>query len=118
MNTAEINKVFAAFIGKQSKDYFINLHDEVEFVWDIPEGTIQTASLKYHCSWDWLMPVVEKIETIASSVIIGRFFCEIKHIDALDSKKTFNIRIASGVKMNAIYEACYQFIQWYNENNK
>lgn len=30
-----------------------------------------TSDLKYHSSWDWLMPVVEKIEQITLKEIIG-----------------------------------------------
>ena len=76
----------------------------------------RNESLHFDIAWDWLMPVVEEIDRIGASVIIGRMFCEIKYIDPLDDTKHFEIRIASGVKMNAINGAIVEFIQWYNKN--
>jgi len=73
-------------------------------------------NLKYHFSWNWLMPVVEEIEDIGAIVVIGRMFCEIKYIDPLNHAKKFEIRIASGVKINAINGAVIEFIKWHNEN--
>ena len=35
--------------------------------------------LKYHSSWDWLMPVVEKIELDNSAVVINNNECMIVH---------------------------------------
>ena len=72
-------------------------------------------AMQFHTSWDWLMPVVEKVDQTGASVIIGRMFCEIKYIDPLDENKTFDIRIASGVKINAVNGALIEFIKWYNE---
>ena len=73
------------------------------------------APRDYH-EWNEIMPVVEKIDMIGASVIIGRMFCEIKYIDPLNQEKTFNVRIVSGVKINAINGAAIEFIEWYNEN--
>ena len=64
------------------------------------------------------MPVIDKIDQIGASVLIGRMFCEIKYIDPLNSLKSFDIRIASGVKINAINGAIFEFIKWYNTQKK
>ena len=77
--------------------------------------SILNASGFYHKSWDWLMPVVEKIDQYGASVIIGRMFCDIKYINPIKTEQEFDVRIASGVKMNAINGAIVEFIKWYNK---
>jgi hypothetical protein len=55
METLENNKLIAEFMGlvvSNREDYHSSLHTNVD------------SDLKYHSSWDWLMPVVEKIETL------------------------------------------------------
>lgn len=92
-----------------------------EFITEEPEvlkkdlGNGAAHSMHYHDEWDWIMPVIEKIDQIGASVIIGRMFCEIKYIDPLHEEKTFDVRIASGVKINAINGAVIDFITWYNK---
>tara|TARA_R100000963_G_C4637253_1_gene101164 strand:+ start:1304 stop:1579 length:276 start_codon:yes stop_codon:yes gene_type:complete len=51
----EDNKLIAEFMGlvvSDRENYTSELHTNVD------------ADLKYHTSWDWLMPVVEKISDI------------------------------------------------------
>lgn len=67
--------------------------------------------------WNDLMFLVEKLDYYGASIMIGRFFCEIKYINPLDETKTFETRIASGVKKNAVYGASVQFVNWIKENN-
>lgn len=107
MNTTESNALIAEFMGWEKVEGFFMAFGR--------EAT-SPGDLKFHSSWDWLMPVVEKIDQIGASVIIGRMFCEIKYIDPLNEEKHFDVRIASGVKMNAINGAIVDFITWYNLN--
>jgi hypothetical protein len=69
--------------------------------------------LLFHSSYDWLMPVVEKIEGFGVSVLIGRFFCEINYTSAYDESVNFEIRYGAGVKLNAIHGALVEFIKFY-----
>jgi hypothetical protein len=66
---------------------------------------------KYHSSWDWLMPVVEKIEGLENSddyeVDIFSNCCDIGGI----------IEAVGKTKIDATYKAITQFIQWYNTQN-
>lgn len=48
---------------------------------DIQIDEYEMAGLKYHTSWGWLMPVVEKIESMGYEVIIRGKQCEVKYID-------------------------------------
>ena len=81
--------------------------------------------------WNWLMEVVEKIEqtTIKEtygqfnekesiaivSVVIENKFCQI-----LSNGIYLNEIISENkeTKIEAVYNACIEFIKWYNEQNK
>ena len=57
----EENKLIAEFMGY--KTYKMNGYLNVEYA-DNNHRTIQDTH--YHSSWDWLMPVVEKIREVTS----------------------------------------------------
>lgn len=109
MNTTENNKLIAEFMGMRFES------DDFEFYGD---GTniFTVDQLSFHNSWDWLMPVVEKIESLGANVLIGRMLCDIKYTNPLNEDEIFEIRIASGIKINAVNGAVVKFIKWYNEN--
>ncbi len=82
------------------------------------------AHLKYHTSWDWLMPVVEKIDRLNYDTYISHT------VQTIEGKGTtpFNVitcRIedywakleiseTGETKIQAVYSAVLQFITWYN----
>jgi hypothetical protein len=76
---------------------------------------VSALNLKYHTSWDWLMPVVEKIESLKYRVEISHNGCLIESHKDLDTA-----RINSGIgeieptKLKATYKAVVGFI---NQNN-
>ena len=55
-------------------------------------------ALKFNSSWDWLMPVVEKIANL--------------HL----KENVTTLPISSNIK--TVWDACLEFIKWYNEQNK
>ncbi len=64
--------------------------------------------LQYHKSWDWLMPVVEKIEQTndgCTLVIIEDERCYI------DNQKGFEIDSVGHTKIEAVYNAVIKFIK-------
>lgn len=66
---------------------------------------------EYHTSWDWLMPVVEKIEKKKGvHFVISELGCDIysfgKHIS--------NCR--EETKILTVWQAVVEFIKWYNQN--
>lgn len=66
---------------------------------DLPNLTADYM-LKYHTSWDWLMPVVEEIDHLEY---------ESERLDKIEGAiKTRQI--------GSVHEAVIQFIEWYNEN--
>lgn len=78
-------------------------------------GSCWEEQLKYHTSWDWLMPVVEKIESVRNEdgyhliVCIEGTVCKIQNEDG-----SIIVDADDVSKMAAIYKAVVQFIEWYN----
>jgi hypothetical protein len=70
----------------------------------------------YSTSWEWLMPVVEKIESMGGDVTIHFASCDINY-----KKGEFVIltHATEGDKKRlATWKAVVKFIKWYNENKK
>ena len=76
------------------------------------DGYFHDKDLKFHSDWNWLMEVVEKIESIG-------FTFETKKNWARITRKGENIILRweeDKTKIEAVYNACIEFIKWYNEN--
>lgn len=100
-------------------------------VWSpIQQNWCYSSSMGYHSSWDWLMPVVEKIQEIKLpipsmvevSVKISKGECRIFKGEWNDGLEGFINRISySGNKkqyttIEATYLCVVEFIDWYNTN--
>lgn len=71
---------------------------------------------KYHKQWNWLMPVVEKIEGLGFQMFIHNDGCYMRKWHFKGNFPYFgNIEDS---KIEATYKTVVQFIQWYNLNNK
>tara|TARA_R100001480_G_scaffold135528_1_gene132689 strand:+ start:644 stop:937 length:294 start_codon:yes stop_codon:yes gene_type:complete len=96
MNTQENNKIIAEFMG-------VVFHDDENQYYNA-DGLHIGNTLHYHTSWDWLMPILGKIEDLnyelpEDSNLIG----DITHgLVSIDIEMTF--------------EAVVEFIKWYNQN--
>ena len=107
----EKNRLIAEFMGYEpikkmlpTPDKYGNLFTKEFTVFQIEpirdDGIINfhiDFELKFHTSWDWLMPVVDKIEQT-----IGGVPQELLHLSL------FSEHIE-------VYNAVVQFIEWYNE---
>ena len=108
----ESNKLIAEFMGGLFKSNKFTINDG--WVWLPFENMCKITSLRYNSSWDWLMPVVEKIEKIiwnkidlTEEVIINGLSCRIPiKDDAFISIKN--------TKIEATYDCVVEFIKWYN----
>ena len=86
--------------------------------WRFPDGDLYYSyDLLYHTSWNWLMPVVEKIETLGLNIPIDIHW----HGTYIGDRKS-NHRIIGYVKggkrLNHTYDAVVEFIKWYNEQSE
>lgn len=66
--------------------------------------------LKYHKSWNWLMPVVEKIETLHNGVCNEYFW------NKEDAKQHNDFRIFRVKEISDLHGQIVNFIEWYNLN--
>ena len=115
----EENKLIAEFMGAVEQEFlgknrfFFYKNSRIENLAYLP------SELKFHSSWDWLMPVAEKITN------------ELNYSVELNSLGTNNWRFAvySGgslvcqsrlleTPIEAIYTAVIEFIKWYNLKKK
>lgn len=131
--------LIAEFIGWKIDNSF----PDKDKVWRSPGNNIELGTtMKFSQSWDWLMPVIEKIESLdlsewmyswedmdgetnynfeGISVEIENTRCWIYINLSLDpywtiNEKTFNIKHET--KLKAVYEAVVEFIEWYNERKQ
>ena len=93
------NKLIAEFMGYKV------MEEEKFLTYDYPKGTDLTkimvdVAMKYHTSWDWLMPVVEKcFDTQQPS--------EGQHYFINESLLTMKIEV--------VYDRVVEFIKTYND---
>ena len=114
MTIIEGNKLIAEFMGWEKSPY-PNTPDKLYRDDDKNEKqlSIHVSQLLYHSSWDWLMPVVDKIgnKIIKYNLTPNNVIFRVEEDDSFDVVVKTN-----GNLLNATWEACVQFIQWYNEN--
>jgi hypothetical protein len=79
--------------------------------------------LEYNTSWDWLMPVVDKIEKLGfDSRIHGNnsddgYLCDFIQDNTNNEISCFvTWQDNGGTKIEATFKAVVEFIKWYNEN--
>lgn len=79
---------------------------------------LREEHLNYHASWGWLMPVVEKIESLGFDSRIcgnnsdGGFLCDF--VDVENNEASCKVSYSS--KIEAVYLTVVDFIKWQNES--
>lgn len=82
---------------------------------------------EYHTSWDWLMPVVRKIESLnfeidgvitSADVHIVYGDCRIVDEDGNGLFEFYSHSTDSGDKLGATYKAVVEYIKWYNNKTQ
>lgn len=85
------------------------------------DGTFEDSfpEAKYHTSWDWLMPVVEKIESIPDVIVIINREATIIRIFDQDCNCIWKTtQWDQEVKIDHVYSAVLQFITYYQKIQK
>lgn len=109
MNKEEIeknNKLIAKFMGNEPYE-----DSRYGTLWNNPasDGVHEKTSfsLKYNTSWDWLMPVIEKIEKMDYGFKMCRKVVEV-YIDS--TKETF-IKTKESSRIESLFKAVVEFIE-------
>lgn len=124
METTENNRLIAEFMGAKLG----NGTDTFPIVYiNVPSGlaglcTQTPEMMKYHSDWNWLMEVVEKIESLKNNesyilydVVI---FPDAVLIENREGEEIILINKSKGTfttKIEAVYNAVVEFITWYNQ---
>jgi len=140
MNNEEIlegNKLIAEFMGY--KPCFSHIIDKYNYTQTVDgflitgkcnagnhqEDEYENFAIKhliFHYSWDWLMPVVEKIESISElslnrkcnfHVTIEKHQCVIMWGISFTISDIYDY---NNSKISTVYKSVIEFIKWYNEN--
>jgi len=111
MKTTENNKLIAEFMG--AKKTHIQSVGDIYCPVPSKSGSEYADKLQYHKSWDWLMPVVNRINE-THEVLIGRISCQINEI--LDRDNPICSMVCGDIskKHETVYQAVVQFINQYN----
>jgi len=106
------NALIAEFMG--AKPGAIEGSYEYEYNYYPTRGLVFVSAMQYHCKWDWLMFVVEKIEGLGYAVEI----CQ-NDVDVIEHESKSNlirfIRISGSNKLDTVYKVVIKFIKWYNK---
>jgi hypothetical protein len=108
----EGNKLIAEFVNPEKHSTGLFYRTAVGKPWLSP------YQMCYHSSFDWLMPVVEKIEALDYRVEIYDCYCDI-YAPSNVQKDAYTELIATSKnesknKIEATWYAVVQFIKWYN----
>jgi hypothetical protein len=108
------NELIAEFMGmKYRKGYGPLTGETYDEVKQTPNANWQSAY--FHKSWDWLMPVVEKIYRLEKDdQRIARFSLQNSRAVIKSGKKVFSCHTISAI--NSTYRVVVEFIKWYNES--
>ncbi len=122
MKISEVTQYFDSY-GKQSPIYWTQNDYFRTRTYDLPNISMKEflQQSKYDTSWDWLMPVVEKIQAVERIGVMIAFDssngftqCEIYQTKGL----TEGIDNADKSPIKAVYKSVVEFIKWYNSNGK
>ena len=103
------NKLIAEFMGIETDE-----NGMYRYTTSVDDYTTDDLSY-FEYSWDWLMPVVEKIESLGYEFFIVEDRVNVSH-NIYNSIQTIIDLTSSGSKINATYNAVIEFINEYNKN--
>lgn len=126
MKNLESNRLIVDFMGIKSHMYspdnygwadqpYYSIHE------DTPEKVMKgiVSYVKYDSDWNWLMKVVEKIESIVFSndVFYNLNILGGCQVYIVSSNMEELVDISGETKLLSVYKACVEFIKWYNNES-
>ena len=82
------------------------------------QNYILPSDLSFHCNWEWLMPVVEKIEKLGFRVDIFALHPLRQRCLIYDKNGKDIVGCSGDNKRETVYRAVVQFIEYYNKESQ
>jgi len=122
-NVEENNKLIAEFMGiypfsKSGQYEALNIITALEFnmntnFFNSPTDVLYIDDFKFHESWDWLMPVIEKIESMGYYMKMTKKSCAIC-TDSAYKEKIIASELLKG-RFENLYSCIITFIKFYSK---
>lgn len=127
----ENNTLIAQFMGLDEDNRYVPTEMLPHKDYNLYQGIFEMRELQFHISWDWLMPVVEKIESLEFNgrsvwTTIKTFktshknnYHEMMFRVYKEDGESFLFEYDSewfDTKITAVYFSVIEFIKWYNLN--
>jgi len=103
------NKMIAEFIGKK-------VVCDCDVNYEIDNELFDLSQLRYHLSWEWLMPVVEKIESMGYQFKICRKRVEVFKDGDHSSIPVMFSKFES--KIESVWNGVVESIKWHDNNGR
>ena len=110
-NIVENNKLIAEFLG-----YSQPHPDYKNTSYWYKKGEAPLVFLSFHSNWDWLMRVVEKIESLGYTVTIAGVMCKVTKVLDLENSIVSYVLGDKSRKLELIYTTMVEFVKWHNKN--
>lgn len=91
-------EAFAVFMGCEFVNDDIEAYPNGYYINKEIDYPFQLKDMQFHTSWDWLMPVVQKIRGL-------------EILDFPKKQKVMNALMA--VEILELHQSCFEFIEWY-----
>ena len=119
MEHTENNKLIAVFmdaviIGQGERQLIAYPDTKMEDGMGTISNNRSIKDLHYHSEWNWLMPVVDKIENLGYEITISNSRCKVNHNTDQSTKEIYHAETQYS-KIDATYKVVIEFI---NEHNK
>jgi hypothetical protein len=110
MNTTENNKLIAEFMGRSISPITLAEFRKLKPRDKHLVSGAFVEDLQYHSDWNWLMEVVNKVNRTIGVKTIDE--CTKEEWVVYGMVKSLYL----GTPIDYVYNACVQFVQWYNKN--
>lgn len=121
MKTVKNNKLIMKFLG--AKTVPEDSLNPLILKWSCPKFLLahnkflSQNELKFDSDWNWLMPVLEKIQSLGYSINRSSSMVYINGDNGI-VVPPINVYIESGTsEKKAVYDVCLSFIKWYNKQS-
>jgi hypothetical protein len=114
-NAKEYNELCAEFLGvdiNYSKEVY---KDSISPLRQYIHNKPKSEELLFDTDWNWIMEVVEKIESSFNGFVLFKIEDESCFVSAI-STKNYNNHTEMSTKKEAVVQAIWKFLNWYKDN--